>query len=199
MLVLTAAVANVTSRPSARRPSAAALPSDQNTTTLAASTKQQAPEHRALAQPRRLPEKIGEVMAARPEAFDDPVGQSKQPQLLGGRRIDREPVGIVGMALGVANFFGVAVAPDGALAQQPVRGEPCAREQDRRPPRVAGEHDRRGEAPHHLHQPAGDEVHRYEQRRPADAEIEIAGHREVARELRDFRGAPCPAARRRRW
>ena len=63
-------------------------------------------------------------------------------------------------------------------------GEPGTREQERRPPRVRGEHDRRGETAHQLHQPSGDEVHRDEYRRAGDAEIEIPGHREVVGQLR---------------
>ena len=86
------------------------------------------------------------------------------------------------MALRLAHLRRLAVAPHRALAQQPVRGEPCAREQQRGPPRVGGEHDRRGETAHQLHQPGGDEIHRDEQRRAGDAEIEIPGHREVADE-----------------
>ena len=129
MLVLTAALAKVTSRPSARLPSAAAAPSDQNTTTLAREHQQQAPDHRPLAQPRGLPAQLEQAPAARAEALDDPAGQPEEPQLLGGRRVDREPVGVVRVALRLAHFLGVAVAPDGALAQQPVRGEPGAGEQ----------------------------------------------------------------------
>ena len=55
---------------------------------------------------------------------------------LRGRRIDREPVGVVGVALRAAHLLGVAVAPDRALAQQPVRRQPRAAEHERRPPRV---------------------------------------------------------------
>ena len=82
---------------------------------------QQAPQNRPLAQASRLPEKVGEPAASGREAFDDPVGQSEQSQLLGGWRIDGQPVGVVGMPLRVAHFFGVAVAPDGTLAEHPVR------------------------------------------------------------------------------
>ena len=78
---------------------------------------------------------------ARDEALDRPVGEAEEPQLLGRRRIDGEAVGVVGVALRAAHLVGVAVAPDRALAQQPVRREPRAGEHDRRPPRVGGEHD----------------------------------------------------------
>ena len=88
------------------------------------------------------------------EPVDRPAGQAEQPQLLARRRIDGEPVRVVGVALRAAHFVGVAVAPDGALAQQPVGREPRAGEHDRRPPREAEQHDGRREAADHLDQPA---------------------------------------------
>ena len=155
--------------------------------------QQQAPEDRALAQPGGLPAQLRQALAARPEALDDPVAEAEQPQLLGSRRLDRETVGVVRMALRLAHLLGVAVAPDAALAQQPVGGEPGAAEQQRRPPGPGGEHHRRGDAAHPLHQPGGDEVHRDGHRRTADAEIEVARHREVGGEPRTLE---VPHARR---
>ena len=61
--------------------------------------------------------------------------QAEQPQFLAGGRIDGEPVRVVGVALRAPHFVGVAIAPDRALAQQPVRREPRAGQHERRPPR----------------------------------------------------------------
>jgi hypothetical protein len=77
--------------------------------------------------------------AASHEAIDRPAGQPEEPQLLCRRRIDGEPVGVVGVALRGAHLVGVAVAPDRALTQQPVRREPGAAKQERRPPRIRGQ------------------------------------------------------------
>ena len=73
-----------------------------------------------------------------------------------------------------------------ALAQQPMRGEPRARQQRRRPPREAEQDDCRGEAADHADEPAGDEVHRVRQRRSRHAEIEVARDGQVADECRVF-------------
>ena len=151
--------------------------------------QEQAAGQGPLAQPRRLVLEVGQEQAARLEPLDGPAGQSEQSQLLGGGRVDGEAVSVVGVALGLAHLLGIAVAPDAALAQQPVGAEPRAHEQDRRPPGIAGEHGGRREPTHHLDQPAGDEVHRNEDRRAGDAEIEITGHRQVARELGVFKMA----------
>ena len=70
------------------------------------------------------------------ESLDGPVGKSEQAQFLRRRRIDRESIRVVGMALRLAHLVGVAIAPDRAFAQQPMRGEPGAGQQQRRPPRV---------------------------------------------------------------
>ena len=152
MLVLPRPSQTSPARPSGGVPSAAALPSDQNTTRLAATTSSRLQKTGRSRSRVACQRRSASRRRRGAEAFDDPVGQSEEPQLLGGRRIDGQPVGVVGMALGVADFFGVAVAPDGTLAQQPVRGEPRAAS-TRRPPCVAGEHDSRGEATDHLHRP----------------------------------------------
>ena len=166
------------------RPSAAADASDQKTTTLAAMTSKQTPRERPLSQARRLVLKLVEPCASRDEPLDRPADQPEQPQFLARRRIDGQPIRVVGIALGAAHLVGVAVAPDGALAQQPVRREPRAGEHERRPPGEAEEHDRRGEAADHADQAAGDEVHRVRQRRPGHAEVEVARDGEVGGERR---------------
>ena len=96
----------------------------------------QAPDHRPLAEAawpascssnsrRRRARKRSTVQSRKPE----------EPELLGRGWLDRQAVGVVGVALGLADFLGIAVAPDAALAQQPVRGQPAAGKQQRRPPR----------------------------------------------------------------
>ena len=146
--------------------------------------QEQARRHRAFAQLRRLPAQVVEPPPVPPEALDDPVGDTEQPQLLGGRRVHRQAVRVVGVPLRLAHRVGLAVLPDRALAQQPVGGEPGPAEQQRRPPGV-GEEDRHGgQSGQQLDEAGGDEVHRDGQRRPADAEVEVARHGQVAGELR---------------
>ena len=58
---------------------------------VGADDEQQAPEHRLLAQPRRLVLQRVQARAAGDEAIDRPVGEAEEPQLLRGRRIDGEP------------------------------------------------------------------------------------------------------------
>ncbi len=75
--------------------------------------------------------------------------------------------------------------------------QPRAGEQQRRPPGVCRQHDRRREAPDQLDQTGRDEVHAERQRRAHDPEVEVAGHREVVGELRvlEVAHAPRPHAR----
>ena len=148
--------------------------------------EQQAQRDRPFAQARGVVLQLVQARASRDEAIDDPVGEAEQPELLAGRGVNGQAVGVVGVALRAADFVGVAIAPDAALAQQPVRGQPRAAEQQRRPPRVRGEHDDRREPADHLDQAAGDEVHRDRQRRTGHAEVEVARDREVARQLGIF-------------
>ena len=123
----------------ARRRAAAA--SDQNTTTLAAVTSSRL-QQRPLAQARGVVLKLVQPRAPGDEAFDGPADQPEQPQLFARRRIDGEAVGVVGVALGAAHFVGVAIAPDRALAQQPVRRQPrAARARAAPTTRSANEHD----------------------------------------------------------
>ena len=103
--------------------------------------QQHAPQQRLLAQARRRVLEIVQSRAAGDEAIDRPAGQAEQPQLLAGGRIDRDAVGVVGVALRRAHFIGVAIPPDAALAQQPVRRQPCGDEHERRPPRVGKQHE----------------------------------------------------------
>src|SRR5580704_5823593 len=63
---------------------------------------QQAPEDGLLAQTRRLPAEIVEATPARGEPIDRPRREAEQAQFFGGRRVDREPIRIVGMTLRLA-------------------------------------------------------------------------------------------------
>ena len=168
-LTPTATCAKTTTRPRSRRPPAAAEASDQNTATLAARTSSRL---QASGLSRRRVASVLQLVQARPpadEALHHPVDQAEEAQLLGRGRIDGEPVGVLGVALRLAHLLGVAVAPDRALAQEPVGGEPRPGQDERRPPRVA-EEDGRGGEPHDRHdQPPGDEVHVDVHRRPGHA------------------------------
>jgi hypothetical protein len=145
---------------------------------------QQAPEERLLAQPGGLVLQLVQPGAARDEALHHPVRQAEQAQLLGRGRIHGQAVGVFGVALGPAHLVRVAVVPDRALAQQPVRGEPGSGQHHRRPPREREEDGGGAEAGHGQHQPARDEVHVDVHRRTRHAEVEVAGDGEVAGELR---------------
>ena len=145
MLVLTAALANVTAWPRSMRAAFTPNAIDANTATFADSTisrlhttgrsrSRVASQRRSNSRRRCLR-----------ESLHGPRRQSEQPQFLRRRRVDREPIRIVGVTLRFAHLLGVAVAPHRAFAQQPMRGEPGARQHQRRPPRICGEQQRRRE------------------------------------------------------
>ena len=123
--------------------------------------------------------------AARDEAVDRPAGEAEQPQLLAGRRIDGEPVGVVGVALRAAHLVGVAVAPDRALAQQPVRGQPGAA-RARAAPTTRSRRARRRDArpPIISTSPPAMKSIEIDSGGPGHAEVEVARDGEVAGELR---------------
>ena len=143
----------------------------------------EARRHRPLAQPGGLV--LQAVQGGPPvdEPVDRPAGQAEQAQLLGGGRVDGQPVGVVGVALRAAHLVGVAIAPDGALPQQPVGGQPAAGQHEGRPPGEGEQHRRRRQAADHLDEAPRDEVHRDRQRRPGHAEVELASDGEVVAEL----------------
>jgi hypothetical protein len=87
------------------------------------------------------------------------------------------------MALRVLHLLGVAVAPDRALPQQPVRRRPGADHEERRPPSVREQDARLREAGHQLDQATGDEAHRDGHGGTGDAEVEVAGDGEVVGEV----------------
>ncbi len=97
---------------------------------VGADDQEHAPDHGTLAQTRGGVLKFVQASAPGDETVDRPAGKAEQAQFLAGGRIHRQPVRIVGVPLRAAHLFGIAVAPDRALAQKPVRGQPRAREQD---------------------------------------------------------------------
>ncbi len=117
------------------------------------------------------------------EPVKRPAGDTEKPQLLARRWIHGQAVGVVSIALRAAHFFGVAIAPYGALAKKPVRPQPCTREHDRRPPREAEKYHRAGNPADHQDHLVRDEVEGDRQRRPSHAEVEVAGYGEIAGEL----------------
>jgi hypothetical protein len=92
--------------------------------------------------PRRLVLQTMERRTPRDEPLDRPSREAEQAQLLARRRIDREPVRVIGVALRRAHLGRVAIEPDTALAQQPVRRHPGAGEHERGPPVVCEKNNR---------------------------------------------------------
>ncbi len=127
MLVVTAALANVTARPrsmraraqrrarSTRTPRRSRASTISRLHTTGRSRRRVASQRRSNSR-RRCAVKRSTVQVDKPE----------QAQLFGGRRIDREPVRVVGVTLRLTYLVGVAIAPHGAFAQQPLRREPAA-------------------------------------------------------------------------
>ena len=140
---------------------------------------QHAPNHGLLPQPRGLVLELEEAGAAYEKTIEGPVGQAEKTHLLGGRRIDRQAVDVVRLSLSLANLVGVAVPPDTALAQQPVRGQPGGREEQRRPPGVGRQDGCESEASEQLNQSGGDEIHARGERRSRDSQVKVARHAEV--------------------
>ena len=134
-----------------------------------------------------------QASASGDETFDRPAGEAEQPQFLARGRVHRQAISVVGIPLRVAHFFGVAIAPDRALAQQPVRRQPRARQHERRPPRVSGENHGGRHAADHLHHAGRDEIHRDRERRAGHPEIEVARHGEIGGQRRILQ---MPHARR---
>ena len=180
----TALCANTTTSARVRLPLPAAPASDQNTATLAPTTSSRL--HSTGFSRSRVASYCSACRRVRrvDETIDRPVGEAEEPQLLRGGRIDRHPEGVVGVALRGAHDVGVAVPPDRALAQQPVRGQPRPAQDDRGPPRIREEHHRAGEPADQLDQAAGDEVHGDAQRRTGHAEVEITRDGQIAGERR---------------
>ena len=134
---------------------------------------------RPLAEPGGVVLQLVEAEPVAGEPLEQPRRQPEQPDLLGGGRLGREVVGVVGVAAGGLDLVGVAVAPDAALAEQPVGRAPGGQQQERRPPGEPEQHEGGGDAAEEHHEPLGDEVHVHEHRRPGLSEVEVAGRGEV--------------------
>ncbi len=134
---------------------------------------------RALAEASGVVLQLVEAEPVAGEPLEQPRGQPEEPDLLGGRRLGREGVGVVGVAAGGLDLVGVAVAPDAALAEQPVRGTPGGQQEEGRPPGEPEQHQGGGDATEEHHETLGDEVHVQEHRRRGLPEVEVAGRREV--------------------
>jgi hypothetical protein len=141
---------------------------------------EQAREDGPLAESRGFVLQLVQPRAALDEARDRPAGEAEQPQFLAGGWIHGQVERVVGVALRAADFFGVAILPDSALAKEPVRRQPRAPQDDRRPPREAGKNSGEREAAEGAHEAAGDEVERDVEGRTGHREVEVAGDREVA-------------------
>jgi hypothetical protein len=125
-----------------------------------------------------------EAPAAGGEAVHRPARQAEQAQLLGRRRIDGQPVRVVGVALGVDDLLGLAVPPDGRLPQEPVGRPPGRQQEGRGPPPEAEQDEGLAHPGDHRHEALGDEPHRDRQRRARNPEVEVPGQGEVVDELR---------------
>ena len=145
--------------------------------------EEQAPHDGAFAQAGGAVLQLEEPAAPLDEAVDGPAGQAEQAQLLGRWRVDSQAVGVVGVALRVADLVGVAVPPHRALPQQPVGCRPCPREQRCRPPPVGDEEQHGRHAADEIDEAAGDEVDVEVHGRPGHPRVELAGHGEIARQL----------------
>src|SRR5208337_5442065 len=88
--------------------------------------QQKAPDDGALAQAGGLPAQLEQTPAPRAKALHGPSREPEEPELLGRGWFDRKAVGVVGVALRLADFLGIAVAPHDAFAQEPVRAQPVA-------------------------------------------------------------------------
>ena len=182
----TALKAKTTAWASVKAPRSVALASAPEHDDVRGADDEQAPRHRLFAQARGFVLQRVETRAAGDETIERPVREAEQPHLLGGRGIDGHPIGIFGVTLRGAHFLGVAIHPDGAFAQEPVRREPRAAEDERRPPRIREQHDGAGEAADGQDETVGDEVHRDVERGTGHAGVELAGDGQVGGELRIF-------------
>ena len=155
---------------------------------------QQAGDDRPLPHPSG---RVLQLMQAPPggdEALQHPVGQAEDPDLFRGRRVHGQPVGVLGVALSLSHLFGIAVLPDPALPQQPVRRQPRQDQYRWRPEGEPEQHHRLRESAEHVHQPGRDEVERDRQRRTRHTAVEVTRHLQVGGQLRILQ---MPDARRR--
>ena len=109
--------------------------------------------------------------------------QAEEAHFFGRRRIHRQPVHVVGVTLRAANHLGVAVKPNRALSQPPMRGQPRPAKEQGGPPGIGSQDHDRGQPRNCFHESGRDEVHRDRQRRARHPEIEIARRCQITGEL----------------
>ena len=142
---------------------------------------------------------VVQVAAVACESLDDPVGEPEQADLFRRRGVDGQAEGVVGVTLGLPDLRGVAVPPHRAFVEEQVRGRPGDDEQQcLPPPPVRGEHDGGRQTGDEADQAVGDEVHGDRQRRGHDAEVEVAGHRQVGSEVGSLEVGDARRLERRR-
>ena len=190
-----AVCANTTASPRLDAPPAADRRERPEHRHVRADDQQQAPHDRLLAQPCGLVLQRVKQRASRDEAIERPLGETEETQLFRGWRIDGEAVGVLGVALRGADLGGVAVAPDGALAQQPVRRQPHAA-QARSAPTTRTPQARSREAipPNSSTSPPAMKSMEMTERRSGHSEVEVARDGQVARERGSSR-CPMPGGR----
>ena len=79
-----------------------------------------------------------------------------------------------------------------------MRRRPRQHEDDRLPPAVPRQHHRRGDAGDQPDEAVGDEVHAVRHRRSGDAEVEVAGHRQLVGEVGALEVGDARGVERRR-
>ena len=79
--------------------------------------EQQTPDERPLAEARRVVLELVQPRAPGHEPIDGPPHQPEEPQFLARRRIDGQPIGVVGIALCAAHLVRVAVPARRALSR----------------------------------------------------------------------------------
>ena len=131
------------------------------------------------------------------EPVDHPAGEPEQPQLLGGRRLDREVVGVVRVPVrgahlarccGPARPRSRAAASGSHPSRRAARAAPTRRSRRARPPtRRPDSSSTRPLAMKSIAMTSGG---------PCHPEVEVAGHRRGRRPARCSPGAPCPAGSR---
>ncbi len=131
--VATALCAKMTTRPSVKSPCASGARERPEHDDVRDRHEQHAPDHRPFAQPRRGVLELVQPRPPRDEAVDRPASQAEEAQFFARGRVDGKPIRVVGVALCGAHFIRVAIEPDRALAQEPVRRQPRAGQQQSAP------------------------------------------------------------------
>ena len=145
---------------------------------------EEGPEHGTLAEAHGLGGDVSEPPAALREPVDRPAREAEHAQFLGRGRVDREAVGVVGVALVLPDLVVVPALPHRALAEEDVGRQPRAADQHGRPPPVGREHQRGAETATQLGEAVPDEVDAQRQGGTGDAEVEVPRQGELVGERR---------------